>query len=148
MSPIYIALPFMSAALYGLGYVLIERLLKSTSILTFTFFSALTLTLICGATILLRRDMLDLAFLSDKKLAFLFIATVAANASGWIITQMALKHTSAEFVSFSELTYPLFTLFFLFILFGQSQFNWQTLLGGALVMAGAAVLVLAQRHTS
>src|SRR5262245_30514952 len=140
MNQLYLVFPFMSAALYGLGYVLIERLLKATSILTFTFFSALTLTVICGAIGLFRKDTFSLEFLSDQKAAILFVCTIAANAGGWIITQLALKHTSAEFVSFSELTYPIFTLFFLFVLFGQHQFNWQTLLGGALVMAGAVVL--------
>jgi drug/metabolite transporter (DMT)-like permease len=144
MNNIYIIFPFLSAALYGLGYVLIERLLKHVPIATFTFFSAITLGIICGLVGFLRKDSFSLDFLSDKKIAWLFVFTIVANAGGWIVTQMALKHTSAEFVSFAELTYPLFTLFFLFVLFNQSQFNWQSLFGGALVMIGAAILVMGQ----
>jgi drug/metabolite transporter (DMT)-like permease len=145
MQSFYIFFPFFSAALYGLGYVLIERLLKHVPIATFTFFSAILLGAVCGLVGLVRKDSFSLEFLSDKKIALLFFVTIIANAGGWIVTQMALKHTSAEFVSFVELTYPIFTLLFLFLIFGQQHFNWMSLLGGVLVMAGAAIMVMAQK---
>ena len=145
MNPLFIALPFLSAALYGLGYVLIEKLLKSVHILTFTFFSSLFLFVICGAAGLLSRNNFSFDFAADKKTLLLFVATVTVNATAWIVTQVSLKNTSAEYVAFAELSYPLFTLLFLFLLFGQHQFNWHTLLGGVLVMVGAVVLVMGQK---
>lgn len=44
-------------------------------------------------------------------------------------------------VGLIEITYPIFVTIFAFILFQQNHFNWGTLVGGALMIMGAGVVV-------
>ena len=40
-----------------------------------------------------------------------------------------------------EITYPVFVTIFAFALFGQNNLNWSTALGGALILAGAGIII-------
>lgn len=145
---IYVFLPFLSAALYGLGYVLLDKLLKNIPILAFMVVSSCIMTVAIGATAFLKLSPENFSFVNDKKILLIFLATIVINIAAWITTLLALQNTSATYVAFAEISYPLFTILFLFLLFGEKQFSWQSLVGGALILAGSVLLVSAQIFTS
>jgi drug/metabolite transporter (DMT)-like permease len=144
---VYVFLPFLSAALYGLSYVLLEKLLKSVSMLTYMLTSCLCMLVVVGVYALLRPDQLSIAFIHDKKILLMFLASIFIGIAGWVGTLIGLQNTSASYVAFAEISYPLFTLLFLYVLFGEQQFNLQSLLGGALVLMGSVVLVMGRIKT-
>lgn len=144
----YIFLPFLSAALYGLSYVLIEKLLHGVPALTFLLcsmvVSSVFMMIVFGFIWTLNPESLSLEFLHDKKTAMLFIFTAVLGIVAWLTTLLSLQHNSASFVAFAEISYPVFTLLFLFILFGERHFTWQFMLGGAMILGGSIVLVMSQ----
>lgn len=141
---IYALLPFLSAAFYGLSYVLLEKILKSVSMLSYMLVSSIFLTTVLIGIALLKPGFVSFDFLSDRKTALVFVVAVVVGIAGWIATLIGLQNTSATYVSFAEISYPLFTLLFLFLLFGEHQLNVQSLIGGALVMAGSIVLLMSR----
>jgi drug/metabolite transporter (DMT)-like permease len=138
---IYALLPFLSAALYGLGYVLLDKLLKNIPILVFMSISSTVMTIAICATAYFKLTPQDFSFIHDKKIVLIFVATVVFNITAWITTLLALQNTNATYVSFAEISYPIFTVFFLYLLFGEHQLNWQSLVGGVLILAGSGFLV-------
>ena len=143
---IYTFFPFLSAALYGLGYVLLERLLSKVPLMIYSFCSSVFFVCIFGIATYMRKEM-SFSFLSDPKVAGLFFLTIIINSAAWITTLLALKHTGAAYVAFAEISYPLFTLLFLYLLFGIHQWNWQSAVGSVLIFTGSMVLVAAQLKT-
>lgn len=141
---VYILLPFISAAFYGLSYVLLEKLLQSVSLLTFMFTSCFCMVITVGIFSAFRPDMISLDFVQDKKVLLMFAAAILVGIAGWIGTLIGLQNSSATYVAFAEISYPIFTILFLFLLFGEFQFTWHSLLGGILILAGSVVLVLSQ----
>lgn len=141
---VYIFLPFLSAALYGLSYVLLDKILKEVPIVAFMLISSCILVITIGSFSLYKPDLFSISFMSDKKIALIFFATIAINITAWITTLIALQNTSASYVAFAEISYPLFTILFLFLFFGENQFTWQSLLGGFLILVGSIVLVASQ----
>lgn len=141
---VYVFLPFLSAALYGLGYVLLDKLLKNIPILAFMLASSCIMTVAVGTMAFFKLSPQDFSFVSDKKILLIFLATIFINITAWITTLLALQNTSASYVAFAEISYPLFTIFFLFLLFGENQFSWQSFIGGVLILAGSVVLVSSQ----
>lgn len=141
---VYAFLPFLSAALYGLGYILIDRMLKNVPVLSYMLVNSLLFSSILLLVGLARRSDLSFTFLFDRKMLFLFIATLTVNAVAWVITLISLKNNNAVYTAFAEISYPLFTLLFLYLIFGVHQWNWQSAAGSALIFAGSAVLIMAQ----
>lgn len=137
----------MSAALYGLGYILIERILKTVPMVTYMLCNSLLFTAILLAVALMRREDVSFSFLSDRKMLALFLCTLAVNATGWVMTMVSLKKNSAVYTGFAEISYPLFTLLFLFLFFGMKQWGWQSMAGSALIFIGSVMLLLAQTGT-
>ena len=144
---IYIFLPFLSAALYGLSYVLLEKLLQSVSMLTFMITSCFCMMITIGVFSAFRPDLISLDFAQDKKVLLMFAAAIIVGIAGWIGTLIGLQNTSATYVAFAEISYPIFTVLFLFLLFGEFQFTWHSLLGGILILAGSVVLVFSQIYS-
>lgn len=144
---VYVFLPFLSAALYGLSYVLLEKLLSSVSMLSYMIASCFCMMVTVGIFAFLRPDLLSFSFVSDKKILLLFLISTFVGIAGWVTTLVGLQNTSASYVAFAEISYPLFTVLFLFLLFNEYQLTWHSLVGGALVLAGSIVLVAARLKT-
>lgn len=140
----YLFLPFMAAALYGLGYILIERLLKGVSIVSYMTLNSIFFTAILLILSVIRREEGMFSIFLEKNTASLFLAALFVNASAWIMTLLSLKNNSAVYTSFAEISYPLFVVIFLFLIFGIRQWNGMTLLGGAVIFFGSLIIIAAQ----
>ncbi len=142
---VYTFLPFMSAALYGLGYILIEKMLKGVPVLAYMVVNSLLFSAILITIYLFRRGSVSFDFLYDKKTLTLFLITLAVNATAWVITLVSLKNNNATYTAFAEISYPLFTVLFLFLIFGtMQQWTWQSALGSLMILTGSAFLVWSQ----
>ncbi len=142
---IYAFLPFISAALYGLGYILIEKMLKGVPVLAYMVVNSLLFSAILVTIYLFRREQTSFEFLGDKKTLALFLITLAVNAVAWVITLVSLKNNNATYTAFAEISYPLFTVLFLFVFFGIAHhWTWQSVIGSLLIFSGSVFLVWSQ----
>ena len=146
---LYALIPFLSAAFYGLGYVLLERVLKSSvNILTYMVCSNIIFTCILAVIAIIRRADFQPSKLFEGNAMWLFLGSVLVNVAGWIITLNSLQKNTAVYTAFAEISYPLFSILFVAVLFGVRNFGWQSMLGSALIFAGSVLLVMAQSSTA
>lgn len=138
--------PFIAAALYGLGYVLVERTMESINVFTYMVIGILATLIALVGIWYFKGEAFSFNIPEANKwptFAIIFLAAMAPTL-GWVFTVYAIKDISPLYTAFAEVSYPLFIPLFAFLLFGARHLQWQTLLGGALIMAGAAVLILGQ----
>jgi len=141
---IYAFFPIFAAAFYGLAFAFTEKALKLTTIGTYMALSAITGVIVMAAFIKLKGEPISFAFLESKSAAAIVLTAVIAPTLGWVFTMFAIKTTSATYASFAEISYPLFTLLFLFAFFGLRAIDWTVLLGGGLIMLGSFIMVYGQ----
>lgn len=75
-----------------------------------------------------------------------FVVSIVGSAVGALLIYMAIGEKNATVASLIEISYPLFVALFAWIFFREVQFNWQTAVGGALILSGVAVVFLGNRH--
>lgn len=95
----------------------------------------------------LKGEPLSFTFLESKSALAIVLTAVIAPTLGWVFTMFAIKTTSATYASFAEISYPLFTLIFLFAFFGLRTIDWTIILGGALIMLGSFIMIYGQSKT-
>jgi drug/metabolite transporter (DMT)-like permease len=75
---------------------------------------------------------------------WLVVAVVSSAAAGLLI-YIAIGEKNATIASLIEISYPFFVAVFAWVFFRETQFNWQTILGGVLILGGVGVVFLAER---
>jgi drug/metabolite transporter (DMT)-like permease len=71
---------------------------------------------------------------------------VFTSGIGALLIYMAIGEKNATLASLIEISYPIFVAFFAWLFFRETQFNFMTLVGGAMIMGGVAVVFLGNRH--
>lgn len=131
-----------AAVLWGLNYTLTEQLMKKISVAGVIVTCAVG-SLLFGLTLGFvqkthGRDWTALKQAgSETKLALACIAVyVAAN----VFILFSVKAKNATMAGLIEITYPLFTALFAWVLFRETQIGLGTALGGTLIVAGVACI--------
>lgn len=129
---------------YGLSFAFAEKVFKIINVSTFLFWSGFLTFASCFLVAKLNNESLvfDMGG-SWSNLWFVVIATVVPSV-GWLFTLYAIKNTSASYTAFAEISYPLFTILFLFLFFGLRAIDWTIILGGGLIMVGSLIMVYGQ----
>ena len=87
---------------------------------------------------------LSLHDLSRSEVLWLLFS-VAVSALGAYLTYAAMGAKNPTLVSLIEISYPLFVVLFTWIFFREMQLNPVTCVGGLLVLAGVAVIIMGER---
>jgi drug/metabolite transporter (DMT)-like permease len=74
-----------------------------------------------------------------------FLFSVGGSAFGAYLTYAAMSAKNPTLASLIEISYPLFVVLFAWLFFREMQLNAMTMIGGALVLAGVAVITLGER---
>ncbi len=140
ISPIFF--PFISAALYGLGYLMIERFTTNISVTAFLLLSCMVGFFNVCMLWLIKREPIDYTPLLERpSLLIALIATLIVASSGWMLTNFSIRGTSAAYAAMGEIAYPFFVLLFGFLFFGLRHLDASTMIGGALIFAGSFIMV-------
>jgi drug/metabolite transporter (DMT)-like permease len=135
----------MAAIMWGLSYAVSERLMQNGigSALILLSIGLVTLPLYSFIAASKGEIRAGLAVFSEKPL-MLFLTVVMALGivvGNYLIMQsIALKN--ATYASLIEITYPLFTCFFAWLLFRDVQLNLYTAVGAVLIFTGIGVIFL------
>lgn len=136
----WIVLSISAAALWGLNYVLEQRAMASLSpqqlLLIVSTFAAVFLACYCaysGELATLPAKARDVPIWA---LGGVVLVSLAANFS--ILKSIELAN--ASLAAIIEISYPLFTVLFAWLLLGQNHLSWSFALGGGLIMLGTYVV--------
>ena len=137
-----------AAVIWGINYAVSGRLLeKGLSPQALFFLDLVFGTVAVGAVITFTgkwpATVTQVRGLSTGDLGWLFVALAAATAAGLLIF-LSIGAKNATLASLIEVTYPIFTAFFAWMIFRQATLNPATILGAALIFIG--VLIVAQAN--
>ncbi len=137
-------LPIIAAMFYGLSFAFTEKAMKIINVSTYLFWGGVLAFVSC--VLLMKFKNESLMFDMGASWANFWIVTVAVTAPsiGWVFTIYAIKNINASYAAFAEISYPLFTLLFLFIFFGLRSLDWTVFLGGTFIMLGSFIMVWGQ----
>ena len=131
-----------ASVLWGASYAMLDELLKKLSFASLILYSA-TASMIFALCLGLARnsfpadwDILKTGGRETKMLAISIVIYIAAN----LFIMSSINAKNATMAAMIEITYPLFTAFFAWLIFREVQVNTGTLAGGALVLAGVACI--------
>ena len=130
----------LAAMLWGLNYVVEEKLLQTFSVMEMLFFSSLFMTLFIGGYCLYFRCMPTFGLIRNTSTFWLLLMLVSHVAAIYLILlsiQMAASHQAA----IVEITYPLFTVLFSWLFF-KVRIHLSFFVGGGLILAGSGVILL------
>jgi drug/metabolite transporter (DMT)-like permease len=139
---IWIFYAISAAVLWGLSYTLTEQLMKKISVAGVIVTCALG-SLLFGLALGFAqkthgRDWQVLKQAGGEAKLALACITVYVTANVFIL--LSVKAKNATMAGMIEITYPLFTALFAWVLFREAQMGTGTALGGALIIAGVACI--------
>ena len=133
-------LPFINAILYGLYYALLQETYGALSLATILLVNGIIFILTALAMLMLRLDGLSFVALKDQKILVVFIGLIIVATILQATHYTALKNTSATYMAFAEISYPLFVPLFTYFLFSRSELSSSIALGGGLILLGSIVI--------
>jgi drug/metabolite transporter (DMT)-like permease len=144
-SHVWLFYAFGAAIIWGFSYVIAEKLLKGgiSPLQLFalegfiSFPILLLLAEIWGGGL---KQGAETILQSKTLLLYFFLGTFCfITASICIFTSVAQKNATMS--SIIEISYPLFTVFFAWLLFREFNLNWATGAGALLIMAGTLLII-------
>lgn len=131
-----------AAVLWGLSYTVSEQLMKKLSIPTVLLTAAMgNLIFALAAGLILKKFPKDWETLkTGDGVTWLMLGSVAVYVAANIFILLATKSKNATMAAMVEITYPLFTALFAWLLFKEVQVNTGTAFGAALILSGVCCI--------
>lgn len=131
----------LASMLWGLNYVLFEKVMNKVNILSIMFIDYLFCSVIIGIFYFIFGNYKnDLTSLGEIK--WILLANVLVHALAGIFIALSIKNSNAVIAGLIEISYPLFILIFSYFLLNQNSFEWKTILGGILILSGVIIISL------
>ena len=136
-------LALSAAVLWGLGYTINQNTLKVFSPLELLFFESLIITVILGIYLLVSGKLPTLLIkLQDwRNLGLIALSSFIYMAAS-ILIFTSINSSNATIAAIIESCYPIFTVIFAFLIFGEIQLNLISALGFVLIIAGIILVKL------
>ena len=133
----------MAALFWGISYVLLEEVFKSVNLATITFVGGAIAILISFVIHKFSAEPITLGpILQNKRILLLFVAMIIFAEAANLVTNIAIRDISAVYAAIGEISYPVFIPLVAWAIFGRSELSTEMIAGGALVIAGAFLLIV------
>ncbi|MCB1720798.1 MAG: EamA family transporter [Rhodospirillales bacterium] len=132
-----------TAICWGMGYALSEKTLHAGVSSSF-FLSGIYVLSLPFYFLLTWKDntfRTSLEILSDKHTLFITLGAIAAYFFGNLFIMNAISLKNATHANMIEITYPLFTVLFTYLLFRQIHLDWISALGGIMIICGTMLII-------
>jgi len=135
-----------AAILWGLSYALSEELLQRRGVPA-SFLIFMEALVAIPLYIILVQSLGGfkagiVATFSDTKTLFMVIVMGVCFMVGNFLIMLSVTEKNATLTSFIEISYPLFTVFFVWLLLGKFDLNLYSALGALLIISGVGVMYL------
>ncbi|MDI1228062.1 MAG: DMT family transporter [bacterium] len=138
----WIAFAVSASVLWGLSYTITEHLMKKVSIPGVMLAGAVGSLMIASTAALVagtfQKDIQTLK--NDAPTSWLLAGNILIYVAANTLILMATKSKNATMAAMIEISYPLFTALFAYMIFKQTQFNAGTLVGATMVLAGVCCI--------
>ena len=138
----WIAFAVSASILWGLSYTITEHLMKKVSIPGVMLAGAVGSLMIASTAALVagtfQKDIQTLK--NDAPTSWLLAGNILIYVAANTLILMATKSKNATMAAMIEISYPLFTALFAYMIFKQTQFNAGTLVGATMVLAGVCCI--------
>ena len=131
-----------ASVLWGASYAMLDELLKKLSFATLILYSSVASMIFATCLGIAKNsfapdwEILKSGGRETKMLAVSIVIYIAAN----LFIMSSINAKNATMAAMIEITYPLFTALFAWLLFRAVQVNPGTLAGAAMVLAGVACI--------
>ncbi len=143
--PMWMLLAFSASILWGLGYAMAEKVLDTglhPSILMLAT-TCITFPLFIFIAFYLDQVKPGIALIqANPKILLMMLVNAACIVIGGYMILCAVNMKNATLVNMIEITYPLFTAFFAYILLKEAQLNYWTALGALFIFIGMGVITV------
>jgi drug/metabolite transporter (DMT)-like permease len=133
-------LPFLNAILYGVYYVFLQEVFGKLSLSVILLTNGILFIVIALVARILAWDDLSFVALREPKIYWSFIALITLSTILQMTHYTALKNTSATYMAFAEISYPLFVPIFAYLLFSRQELSPSIALGGGLILIGSVII--------
>lgn len=141
MDAIWAITAFGAAALWGLNYLAMERVLK-------TMQTPQLILVTYGATLLVASIFLLLAPTAApsfaEKISLVskpwLIAAILTHILAVVCIVSSIKKAASHLAAIVEVSYPIFTVFFAWMLLGRNDIDPSFFIGGGMIMAGVMIV--------
>lgn len=131
-----------AAILWGITYVLDEKIFKhisiSTALAIFCFFTSLTMVLYSVFTKNFKIDFNKI--ISSPKLLFLILCAIVTSTVAEFMIGSSIQAKNATLSSLIEISYPLFTILFSYLIYKEIRISLSVALGGILIFTGTFLI--------
>lgn len=134
-----------ASVLWGFGYALSERVIKDDLPVSFFVLIETVIGIVAYLAICLYFGTLKTgteAIQANPKILINVGLISVATMLGIFFIYMAILGKNASMANLIEITYPLFTILFAWLLFRDVQITWTTALGGLLIFSGVGIIAL------
>lgn len=136
-----------AAILWGLNYSLNERIflgrVSPATLLIFQGFAGMTIAFIVG----FRQLPADLRTLQqDRSTLLIAIGALLTYGLGNLLISLSIQAKNATLAGLVELSYPIFTVLFTWLLFRQWHMTPLSMVGAVLILAGLVLVSLGGNH--
>ena len=130
-----------TALVWGIHYPLVDFALKRLSLFGVLLLTMLPALLI--APLFYRQLATDIDTLKTLPVLEQWIIGLLGFSSltGVVLLYMSIANKNATLASLIEITYPVFVVLFSYVLFKQMHINISAAVGGALIIAGAGLII-------
>ena len=129
--------------LWGIGYVLSEKVLRMglppAFILFFDSLIVLPIFFILAASFGEIKNGFNLLWTTKDALTIAVLSGITIIGGNFLII-LSVSKKNATLASLVEISYPLFTFVFAYLILKEVQLNWGAALGGLLIFSGIAVI--------
>lgn len=131
-----------AALIWGIHYPLVDHALKKVSLVSVLLLTALPIIIV--AAFFWRTVAADYGVWRalDPGVRGRILAPALTSLAGSVLLFLSISGKNATLASLIEISYPVFVALFAFALFREVHLNASVLVGGALVFAGVAVIIL------
>jgi drug/metabolite transporter (DMT)-like permease len=130
-----------ASILWGLNYVLLEKVIEKVNVFTMMFVESLVFAIIMG--------LLSIGFGSWRsdihniyEIKYTFACNIVVYMLANLLIVMSIKHSNAVVAGLIEITYPIFIIIFSYLILNKSNLDSTTVLGGIFIMIGVIIISL------
>ena len=131
-----------AALAWGIHYPLVDHALRKISLVSVLLLTALPISIV--ALLFWRTVAADYGVWRAMDLGTRgqILAPALTSLAGSVLLFLSISGKNATLASLIEISYPVFVALFAFALFREVHLNASVLVGGALVFAGVAVIIM------
>ncbi len=135
-----------AAVSWGLAYTLLDKILRTTpfdsQLLLFSL--CLIQAVVLGIALVAKGGVAEMVSKSNISLQTVGLFAICATAfiAGNLLVFHSIQLKNAVLVNLIEITYPVFTFLFTWLLLRDSALTIHTAIGGMMIMGGVAIIFL------